>query len=74
MSDDPYAAGYRTIEELAQETQYAVGTVRNIAKQLGLPQTVLAGHHRQRFSPEDAQKIRDEAQRRHKQGGRSSNP
>lgn len=64
MSNDPYTDGYRTAEELASETGYSGPTIRDIAKKLNIPQVVLPGDTRQRYTPQDSQKIRDEAKRR----------
>ena len=52
--------GYMTAEEIAVITKKAVGTVVKVANRLMLERIVPPGDTRQRFSPQDSQKIIDE--------------
>jgi hypothetical protein len=51
---------YKTIEEIAAVTDRSSGTIRNLIKRLGIMKFVFPGDKRERVSPDDVKRIRDE--------------
>jgi hypothetical protein len=64
--------GYMTAEEIAVITRKAVGTVVKVANRLMLERIVPPGDTRQRFSPQDSQKIIDDINQSGKNRGKTT--